>query len=42
MDMGDYMSFFNILILGVILVIFPVICVLTIKAYMEGTCNINK
>ena len=42
MYMGDYMSFFDILILGVILILFPMICVLIAKAYIKSTCNIDR
>ncbi len=42
MYMGDYMSFFDILILGGILILFPMICVLIAKAYIKSTCNIDR
>ena len=36
------MSFFDVLILGIILILFPIICVFIAKAYIKNTCNIDK
>lgn len=40
--MGDYMSFFDVLVLGIILILFPIICVFIAKAYIKNICNIDK
>ena len=36
------MSFFDVLILGIILILFPIICVFIAKAYIKNICNINN